>query len=829
HCASGSSDQLGTGDYSNPLTIQTPDDVFLRLNGAVIPNNGLLNISDIGSSDDTALLCITNRPPPSGNPPNSGGNWLAPDGTRVGDKDNNDVQGFVRNRGPMVVRLKRTAGTAAEGIYRCSVNDTDSTPHSLYVGLYTSGRGQVMLSTLPPHSITSGASPQFTLTCISTGGPATTVTWTRDNVDFTGEVQKTVLNDPETANYSHTLNVTTAGDYICTVSNIAFSASATIPLEGTSPPTGVTAVQDGPTSITVTWTPPSPLDGITGYTISYTGGGSNNETTVSGGDTNSYTLTGLTNGQTYTISIVATSPNQLASSPIMKQVRLVSTPAQPVVDTNTVVATADTITLSWAVPPDVTGSEVSWELTEERRRRRVRNAEEGTSGPLSADQNSYTIDKLRIGTSYDITVTVFNPAGNSSTTFTRSTEEGSPTSSPNEDSGGSGVGGIVAGVIIAIVLVVAVVAILIVVVWLVKRRSRTVSKYVPAERDSVRFSAKDSKVSSDEAPVIVEFPEDTLVQEGEGVVLKVEVTGVPHPKLTWYHNGVEVVPDYSRELAEDGTLTLPSAETKHSGVYQLVARNRGGSAEREVKLQVEQEGVEEGIAAEEPSYETVALRGPVPVAVFGSHVEQRHSKNNKPFKEEYEGLPTYADKPVTVATTPDNKLKNRFANICVYDDNRVVLNPLAKYDSDYVNASYVDGYSTKGKFIATQGPLPKTVVDFWRLVWQERAPTIVMITNLVEGTKIKCQQYWPEGGAQGFGPFQITVTDQQTLADYTLRRILVQLKGSSERPLNVSQFHFTAWPDHGVPDYATPILTFHRRVMKEHKSGPIVVHCRSAP
>ena len=91
--------------------------------------------------------------------------------------------------------------------------------------------GQIMLSTLPPHSITSGASPQFTLTCISTGGPATTVTWTRDSTTVTQGTQ-TVLNDPVTANYSHTLNVTTAGDYICTVSNIAFSASATIPLEG---------------------------------------------------------------------------------------------------------------------------------------------------------------------------------------------------------------------------------------------------------------------------------------------------------------------------------------------------------------------------------------------------------------------------------------------------------------------------------------------------------------------------------------------------------------------------------------------------------------------
>jgi hypothetical protein len=104
----------------------------------------------------------------------------------------------------------------------------------------------------------------------------------------------------------------------------------------------------------------------------------------------------------------------------------VSIPAQPVVDTDALVATADTITLSWTVPPDVTGSEVSWELTEQtRRRRRVRNAEGGTSGPLPADKSSYTIDDLRSGTSYDITVTVFNSAGHSSTTFTRSTEEGS--------------------------------------------------------------------------------------------------------------------------------------------------------------------------------------------------------------------------------------------------------------------------------------------------------------------------------------------------------------------------------------------------------------------
>ena len=124
------------------------------------------------------------------------------------------------------------------------------------------------------------------------------------------------------------------------------------------------------------------------------------------------------------------------------------------------------------------------------------------------------------------------------------------------------------------------------------------------------------------------------MQEGEGVLFRVRVTGAPKPKLTWYHDGVEVVADYSKELAEDGSLTMPSAETKHSGVYQLEAVNKAGKSQREVKLQVDLEGMEEQI--EEPSYESVTLSGPIPVALFGDHVEQKHSKNNKPFKDEYE-------------------------------------------------------------------------------------------------------------------------------------------------------------------------------------------------
>ena len=141
-----------------------------------------------------------------------------------------------------------------------------------------------------------------------------------------------------------------------------------------------------------------------------------------------------------------------------------------------------------------------------------------------------------------------------------------------------------------------------------------------------------------------------------------------------------------------------------------------------------------------------------------------------------------------------------------------------------------------------------------------------MLTNLVEGGKVKCLQYWPDTDSKSYGPFEVTITDRQMFADYLIRVIQVevsmalqdmklvfrfatihmveilsdlqltpqtcsmhtQLSGSTDSPLKVTQFHFTAWPDHGVPDYATPILAFHRRVKSQHDSvkGPLLVHCR---
>ena len=123
-------------------------DVYLSLNDNIIPNHGYVVISDIGTAnDDTALLCITNHPAdvtlPNGNM-NSGGDWVAPDGTKV--TPGTAVPGVRRNRGPMVVRLYRNTATGppAEGIYYCLIQDNTDTLQTLHVGLYTDETGSYL-------------------------------------------------------------------------------------------------------------------------------------------------------------------------------------------------------------------------------------------------------------------------------------------------------------------------------------------------------------------------------------------------------------------------------------------------------------------------------------------------------------------------------------------------------------------------------------------------------------------------------------------------------------------------------------------------------------
>ncbi|TNN78143.1 Receptor-type tyrosine-protein phosphatase S [Liparis tanakae] len=146
--------------------------------------------------------------------------------------------------------------------------------------------------------------------------------------------------------------------------------------------------------------------------------------------------------------------------------------------------------------------------------------------------------------------------------------------------------------------------------------------------------------------------------------------------------------------------------------------------------------------------------------------------------------------------------------------------------SDYINANYIDGYRKQNAYIATQGPLAETFGDFWRMVWEQRAASVVMMTRLEEKSRIKCDQYWPSRGTETYGMIQVTLLDTMELATFCVRTLSLHKSGSSERR-EVRQFQFTAWPDHGVPEYPTPFLNFLRRVKacNPPDAGPITAHC----
>uniref|UniRef100_A0A667YVN6 Protein tyrosine phosphatase receptor type Q n=1 Tax=Myripristis murdjan TaxID=586833 RepID=A0A667YVN6_9TELE len=221
------------------------------------------------------------------------------------------------------------------------------------------------------------------------------------------------------------------------------------------------------------------------------------------------------------------------------------------------------------------------------------------------------------------------------------------------------------------------------------------------------------------------------------------------------------------------------------------------------------------------------LNRPVNKKSFLQHVEDLCANENAQFHEEFADLPKLLhDLSTSDADLPWNQSKNRFTNIKPYNNNRVkLLSEPGMPGSDYINASFISGYLCPNEFIATQGPLPGTVADFWRMIWETGTRTIAMLTQCYEKGRIRCHQYWPEDNkpVTVFGDIIITKLTEDCYPDWTVRALKVERHGDY---MVVHHFNYTSWPEHGVPQSSSTLIQFVKAIRaNRNENTTIVVHC----
>lgn len=177
---------------------------------------------------------------------------------------------------------------------------------------------------------------------------------------------------------------------------------------------------------------------------------------------------------------------------------------------------------------------------------------------------------------------------------------------------------------------------------------------------------------------------------------------------------------------------------------------------------------------------------------------------------------------------PENQSKNRYTDILPYDYNRVKLDSAS---SNYINASYIHGFENDVNYIASQGPMPSTLSDFWLMVWQNNINVIVMLTSLIEKGQVKCSQYWPSSGIVDYGNLSVSLVDETDKHFYIVRCLLLRPRSGNCATRIIRHLHFTTWPDSECPDDPQQLIHFIDVVRAESrllaKDNPylVLVHC----
>ncbi|XP_049739843.1 receptor-type tyrosine-protein phosphatase beta isoform X2 [Elephas maximus indicus] len=223
---------------------------------------------------------------------------------------------------------------------------------------------------------------------------------------------------------------------------------------------------------------------------------------------------------------------------------------------------------------------------------------------------------------------------------------------------------------------------------------------------------------------------------------------------------------------------------------------------------------------------------PIKINQFEGHFMKLQADSNYLLSKEYEDLKDVGrNQPCDIALLPENRGKNRYNNILPYDASRVKLSNVDDDPcSDYINASYIPGNNFRREYIATQGPLPGTKDDFWKMAWEQNVHNIVMVTQCVEKGRVKCDHYWPaDQDSLYYGDLILQMLSESVLPEWTIREFKICSEEQPDSHRLIRHFHYTVWPDHGVPETTQSLIQFVRTVRdyinRTPGAGPTVVHC----